>query len=66
MCYIPDFYDKWAEHNRQQEEALERLPKCCECGNPIQDDYCFVINDEPICEKCLIENYRKSTEDVVM
>ncbi len=66
MCYIPDYFDKWAEHSRQQEEELNKLPKCCECGEPIQDDYCFEINDEIICERCLVENHRKSTEDVVM
>ena len=66
MCYIPDFLDHWSEHNRQQEEAVKNLPECCECGEPIQDDYCFEINDEIICEKCLMENFRKSTEDLVM
>ena len=66
MYYIPDAYDQWAEHDRQQEEALNKLPKCSECDEHIQDDYCFVINDEIICEKCLKENYRKSTEDLMM
>ena len=66
MYYIPDAYDKWAEHDRQQGEELNKLPKCCECDEPIQDDYCFVINDEIICEKCLKENYRKATEDLMM
>ena len=66
MCYIPDYLDHWAEHSRQQEEELKRLPKCCECLEPIQDDFCFVINDEIICERCLEDNYRKSTEDFMM
>ena len=66
MCYVPDYLDHWAEHNRQQEAELNRLPKCCECCEPIQDDYCFQINDEIICEQCLVENYRISTEDLVM
>ena len=66
MCYVPDYLDQWSEHNRQQEEALNKLPKCCECGGAIQDEYCFVINDETICERCLVDNYRKSTEDLVM
>ena len=66
MCYVPDYFDHWSEYNRQQEKALNKLPKCCECGEAIQSDYCFEINDEIICEQCLIENYRKSTEDLVM
>ena len=66
MCYIPDYLDQWSEYNRKLEEALEKLPKCCECGHEIQAEYCFEINDEYVCEKCLIENHRKSIEDLVM
>ena len=66
MCYIPDYLDHWSEYNRQQEEELNKFPECCECGEAIQDEYCFEINDEFVCERCLIENHRKSTEDVVM
>ena len=66
MFYIPDYVCEWEEHDRQKEEALNKLPKCCECNEHIQDDYCFEINDEIICERCLVENHRKSTEDMVM
>ena len=66
MFYIPDYVCEWEEHDRQKEEELKKLPKCCECNEHIQDDYCFEINDEIICERCLVKNYRKSIEDVVM
>ena len=66
MFYIPDYVCKWEEHDRQKEEELKKLPECCECNEHIQDDYCFEINDEIICERCLVKNYRKSTEDLVM
>ena len=66
MCYIPDYLDHWSEHNRQKEEKLHQLPKCEYCGQHIQDEYYFEINDEIICEGCLMENYRKHTEDFVM
>lgn len=52
-------------HERQLEEALNRLPKCYECGEPIQDDHCFEINGEIICEECLNDNHRKWTEDLM-
>lgn len=42
-----------------------KLPKCSCCGEPIQDDYYFEINDEIICESCLIDNHRKRTEDYI-
>ena len=65
MCYVPDFFDKWSEHNRQQEEALKKLPECYECGEPIQTEECYEINGELICPGCLEENHRKRTEDYV-
>ena len=42
--------------------ALAKLPRCSECDNPIQDDFCYEINGELMCEECLKE-YRRSTED---
>ena len=51
-------------HEAEQEKALERLPECCECGERIEDDFCYVINDEIICETCM-EQYRKFTTDVM-
>ena len=65
MCYIPDYYDKWSEYNRQQEEALNRLPECDYCGEHIQEEHCFVINDEIICEGCMMEHFRNAVDDIV-
>lgn len=53
MCYIPDYYDNWSEYSRQQEEAIEMLPECSVCGEHIQDEQCYQINDELICEACM-------------
>lgn len=52
-------------HIAKQEEALERLPKCVCCNNPIQDDYCYEINDELICQECLDLFHRKPVENYV-
>ena len=65
MSKIPDYNDLWAAHDAEQQRQLEKLPKCCECGNPIQDENCFVINDKPMCEECLYSNYRKAVEDLI-
>ena len=59
MCYIPDYFDKWSEYSRQQGEALNRLPKCCECNQPIQDEYAYYIHDEWICQACMDRNYKE-------
>lgn len=61
MCYIPDNYDRWVEHDREQEEALEKLPLCSVCEERIQDEYCYEINGEIICEHCMVEYFRKDT-----
>ena len=55
-----DFYDD-ADDARA---AVERnLPVCTCCGKVIQDDYYYEIDDEILCEECLITNYRKSVDD---
>lgn len=64
MCYIPDYYDKWAEHSRQKEEELQKRPVCDCCGHHIQEEYCYVINDDYICESCMEEN-KKSVETLM-
>jgi formylmethanofuran dehydrogenase subunit E len=67
MSYIlKDNYDLWAEHDARKEEALLHLPICSECSERIQDDFCFVINDMPICESCMNEYYRVSTSDLMV
>ena len=52
-------------HAADQDRETERLPKCSDCGDPIQDEHLFLINDETICTRCLIHNYRKETEDYI-
>ena len=64
MFYRTD--DPLADFNRwdaEQQAALDKLPKCTECDEPIQDEHCYEINDELICEQCLNENHKKWTED---
>ena len=64
--YIPDNYDRFGQHMAEQERQLERLPECCECGEKIQDEYCFEVNGEYICEHCMEENHRKSVDMLIV
>ena len=48
-----------------EEREREKLPRCSECDNPIQDDYYYEINGENVCEECLNDNHRKRVEDYV-
>lgn len=55
----------FAAHDDEQQEWEKKLPVCTDCGEPIQDDHYFLINDEPICTECLVSNYRKETSDYI-
>lgn len=61
--YVPDNYDLFMQHEAEQDKQLEKLPTCSCCGEPIQDEYYYEINDELYCEECMKNEYRKSTED---
>lgn len=58
---IADFH----RHDAEQQEALEKCPKCSMCDEYIQDDYLYEINDEVVCEECLKDNFRKNVEDYI-
>jgi formylmethanofuran dehydrogenase subunit E len=56
--YIPDNFDQWARHEAEQEFELSKRPVCVDCGEPIQDEEAYYINNEWICEDCM-ECYRR-------
>lgn len=62
---MPDNYSQWEWHDRQQEKATQQLPVCDRCRERIDEDYYFDIGGEILCEDCLIEKYRKWTEDYI-
>jgi len=47
-------YDRYCN---EQQKVLDRLPRCSECHEPIQDECAYYINDEWICKKCMEDNY---------
>lgn len=59
---IPDNYSQWDAHERQQEAMLDKLPACEKCGRAIYDDYYFEIDNEILCEACMIRRCRKNIE----
>ena len=62
--YIPDNYDAWEAHEREQDAALESLPICDWCKERIQDDFYYDFEYLILHEECL-EAYKKRTEDYV-
>lgn len=65
MFYTDDPVADFHRHDAEKEDALALLPVCSECGKHIQDEHCFVINDEAICEHCMEENHRVPTTDLM-
>ena len=65
MYYTDNPLSDFARHDAEQQAQLDKLPKCSECGYPIQEEYCWEMNGEYICERCLKDNHRVSTEDVI-
>jgi len=65
MPYTDNPLADFNAHMCEQERQLNKLPKCYECGEPITDEFCYEINDECVCEKCLNDNHRKLVEDIV-
>ena len=61
---IPDNYSELCRHEAEQEERLGKMPVCCDCGEHIQAETCFDINETIICEECM-EQYRKYTDDLI-
>lgn len=66
MCYRTDDPIRDAErHMVKQEALLERFPYCESCGQAIQDDYFYLINDEFMCQACLDRDCKKYTDDYI-
>lgn len=52
------------EAERQEEE--DKLPICDVCGEPIQDEWVFELDDGTlVCGECLNREYRKPVEDYI-
>ena len=60
-----DVYDLWEAQDIKQECLRMRRPQCTTCGEHIQDEHLFIINDEFVCTECLIREFRKDTEDYI-
>lgn len=58
---VADFHEWDAEQNAN----AAKLPRCCRCGERIEDDICYRINDEIYCEDCHNDEFRVYTEDVM-
>ena len=60
---VIDNYDLWEAHDREQERQLARLPKCCCCGEPIQQEEAVCIDEDYYCEECEDEAWERLRND---
>lgn len=58
-----DNYDIWLRHEAELDRLRERLPVCRCCGDPIEDIHYYNVDGTVLCEYCLNEKYRRSTEE---
>lgn len=54
-----DNFEAFDRHNAEQEREekawLDKLPRCCWCGEPIRSEKCWTIGGEIYCEECIDE-----------
>lgn len=55
---ISDFH----RHDAEQQAELDKLPRCCDCDEPIQQEMAVYIHGEWLCDSCL-DSYRRDVEN---
>lgn len=65
MGWTDDPCADYLRYDAEQQAKLDKLPKCSECGQPIQDEEAYYINDEWICQECLDDNYKRWVDDYI-
>lgn len=53
MFYTDSPTDDFENYTAEQERKLDRLPRCSQCEEPIQQEDAVLINHEFICDRCL-------------
>lgn len=61
--YLPDVLDMFHEHDARKEEMLEKMPRCCDCGEHIQEEHLFNVNGDLFCFDCAKANFQRDTKD---
>ncbi len=64
MLFTDDPISDYDRYCNEQQKVLDRLPRCSECDEPIQDEYAYYINDELICQSCMDE-HKKSVDTLI-
>lgn len=52
---IPDNYDFFEMHEAENDRWLRKRPVCAECGEHIQDDHAYRMDQGLLCPQCFEE-----------
>lgn len=63
MFYTNDPVADFERYDAEQESALEKLPVCNCCGEPIQQERAIYYNDQWCCEDCEIDFWHGIRDD---
>lgn len=66
MTWSDDPEKDFERYDAEQQAKLDKLPRCCICNEHIQEDTCYVINDEVFCEECHNKEFKKWTDDLIV
>lgn len=58
---VPDNYDQWEAHERQQERQRSKYPSCDICGEALYE-YCYQIEGKTLCSACVNLIYREEVD----
>ena len=58
----PDYNELWDEYELRKEAELDKLPRCDECGEPIQTEECYKFDGYVYCLDCM-ESHKMWTDD---
>ena len=67
MIYTDDAVRDFDRYDMARERMMERLPVCDnrKCRRKIDGDYYYEIEGDFLCEKCMIQRYRKNVNDYI-
>ncbi len=65
MYYSNDPVADAERYEADRESELQKCPVCWNCGEYIQDDYCYKIGDAIYCDNCLQNDFRRNTDDFI-
>lgn len=65
MSYTDDPLLDFDRFDREQQKRLDKLPVCADCGEAVQNDHYYLINDAVICPDCMESGYRKEVDDYI-